>query len=482
MHRGARADIVRHQGPAETAPGQARRKPCRAADDGTGRSTDHPAAVVHSVFPAAGRASDRARIIRRRQAVTAFDYRDGELAAEGVALAEIAAKHGTPCFVYSRAAIEDAFATFDRAFAGLPHLVCYAMKANSNLAIVNLLARLGSGFDIVSGGELARAIAAGADPARIVFSGVGKTDAEMASALQLGILCFNLESASELEHLNRVAGSLGRRAPISFRVNPDVDPKTHRYISTGLKGDKFGIAFHDALPLYRRAAGLPHVAVRGIDMHIGSQITTLEPHCEAAAKAFDLVDRLAADGIALEHIDLGGGIGIRYRDEETIAPADYAAAIRALLGKRPLKLLFEPGRMLVGNAGALLTRVLYLKPGADRNFAIVDAAMNDLLRPALYDAWHEVRAVAPRSGPPTVWQIVGPVCESADFLAHDRVLDLAEGDLLAVLSAGAYAMAMSSNYNSRPRAAELVVDGKTAHLVRPREVAEELFAREILLP
>jgi diaminopimelate decarboxylase len=356
------------------------------------------------------------------------------------------------------------------------------MKANSNLAIVNLLARLGSGFDIVSGGELARAIAAGADPARIVFSGVGKTDAEMASALQLGILCFNLESASELEHLNRVAGSLGKRAPISFRVNPDVDPKTHRYISTGLKGDKFGIAFHDALPLYRRAAGLPHVAVRGIDMHIGSQITTLEPHCEAAAKAFDLVDRLGADGIALEHIDLGGGIGIRYRDEETIAPADYAAAIRALLGKRPLKLLFEPGRMLVGNAGALLTRVLYLKPGADRNFAIVDAAMNDLLRPALYDAWHEVRAVAPRSGPPTVWQIVGPVCESADFLAHDRALDLAEGDLLAILSAGAYAMAMSSNYNSRPRAAELLVDGKTAHLVRPREVAEELFAREILLP
>jgi diaminopimelate decarboxylase len=477
---------MRHQGPAETAAGQARRKsrrqPRRASDDRAGRTADNAAAVVHSIVSAAGRAPDRARIIRPRQAVTAFDYRDGELVAEGVALAEIAAKHGTPCFVYSRAAIEDAFSTFDRAFAGVPHLVCYAMKANSNLAIVNLLARLGSGFDIVSGGELARAIAAGADPARIVFSGVGKTDAEMARALQLGILCFNLESASELEHLNRVAGSFGKRAPISFRVNPDVDPKTHRYISTGLKGDKFGIAFHDVLPLYRRAAGLPHVAVRGIDMHIGSQITTLEPHCEAAAKAFDLVDRLAADGIALEHIDLGGGIGIRYRDEQTIAPADYAAAISALLGERPLKLLFEPGRMLVGNAGALLTRVLYLKPGAERNFAIVDAAMNDLLRPALYDAWHEVRAVAPRSGQPAVWQIVGPVCESADFLAHDRVLDLEEGDLLAILSAGAYAMAMSSNYNSRPRAAELVVDGKTAYLVRPREAAEELFAREILLP
>lgn len=415
--------------------------------------------------------------------MTAFDYGDdGRLAAEGVALADIAARHGTPCFVYSRAAIENAFRTFDRAFAGAPHLVCYAMKANSNLAIVNLLARMGSGFDIVSGGELARAIAAGADPGRIVFSGVGKTEAEMASALQLGILCFNLESASELEHLNRVAGSLGKQAPISFRVNPDVDPKTHPYISTGLKEDKFGIAIHDALALYRRAAGLPYVAVRGIDVHIGSQITDLEPHCEAAAKAFDLVDRLSAEGIALEHIDLGGGIGIRYRDEETIDPADYAVAIRSLMGERPLKLLFEPGRVLVGNAGALLTRVLYLKPGAERNFAIVDAAMNDLLRPALYGAWHEVCAVAPRSGPPTVWQIVGPVCESADFLAHDRVLDLAEGDLLAILSAGAYAMAMSSNYNSRPRAPEVVVDGKMAHLVRPRETAEELFAREILLP
>jgi diaminopimelate decarboxylase len=414
--------------------------------------------------------------------VTAFDYRDGEFAAEGVALADIAARYGTPCFVYSRAAIEAAFQTFDRAFAGVPHLVCYAMKANSNLAILNLLARLGSGFDIVSGGELERAIAAGADPARIVFSGVGKTEGEMADALRLGILCFNVESASELERLNRVAGSLGKRAPISFRVNPDVDPKTHPYISTGLKENKFGIAFDDALPLYRHASSLPHVAVRGIDMHIGSQIMALDPHREAARRAFDLVDRLAAEGIALEHIDLGGGIGIRYRDEETIELDDYAAAVRSLLGSRSLKLLFEPGRLLVGNAGVLLTRVIYLKPGAERNFAIVDAAMNDLLRPALYDAWHEVRAVVPRTGPSTVWQIVGPVCESADFLAHDRMLDLAEGDLLAILSAGAYAMAMSSNYNSRARAAELVVDGKTTHLVRPREVVAELFARESLLP
>jgi diaminopimelate decarboxylase len=473
---------VRHQGPAQTAAPEACGDPVRPARHIAGRTADDAAVVVQPVRAAARRTSECARDFRRRQAVTVFDYRDGELAAESVALAEIAARHGTPCFVYSRAAIEDAFRIFDHAFAGIPHLVCYAMKANSNLAIVNLLARLGSGFDIVSGGELARAMAAGADPARIVFSGVGKTEDEMARALQLGILCFNLESASELEHLNRVAGSLGKRAPISFRVNPDVDPKTHPYISTGLKGDKFGIAFDDALPLYRRAAALPHLAVRGIDMHIGSQITDLEPHCEAAAKAFDLVDRLNAEGIALEHIDLGGGIGIRYRDEETIAPAEYAAAIRDLRGKRDLQLLFEPGRLLVGNAGALLTRVLYLKPGPERNFAIVDAAMNDLLRPALYDAWHDVRAVAPRSGSPTVWQIVGPVCESADFLAHDRVLDLTEGDLLAILSAGAYAMAMSSNYNSRPRAAEVVVDGKKAHLVRPRETAEELFAREILLP
>ena len=481
MRGSACARLLRHQGPAQIAAAETRSDSVRIGRV-AGCAADHAAPVVDAIRPAARRASDRARDPRRRQAVIPFDYRDGELAAEGVALADIAAHHGTPCFVYSRAAIADAFRMFDHAFAGVPHLVCYAMKANSSLAIVNLLARLGSGFDIVSGGELARAMAAGADPARIVFSGVGKTEAEMGRALRLGILCFNVESASELEHLNRVAGSLGKQAPISFRVNPDVDPKTHPYISTGLKGDKFGIAFHEALPLYRRAAALPHIAVRGIDMHIGSQITDLEPHCEAAAKALDLVDRLSAEGIALEHIDLGGGIGIRYRDEETIAPSEYASAIRSLLGNRRLKLLFEPGRLLVGNAGALLTRVLYLKPGPERNFAIVDAAMNDLLRPALYDAWHEVRAVVPRSGAPALWQIVGPVCESADFLAHDRMLDLAEGDLLAILSAGAYAMAMSSNYNSRPRAAELVVDGKEAHLVRPREAAEELFAREILLP
>jgi len=298
----------------------------------------------------------------------------------------------------------------------------------------------------------------------------------------LGIHCFNVESASELDHLDAAAWQAGKRAPVSIRVNPDVDPGTHPYISTGLKENKFGVALDDALPLYRHAAGLANVEVRGIDMHIGSQIVELGPHLEAAAKVLALVDRLSAEGIRLEHVDFGGGIGIRYRDEETVDPHQYALAIRRLIGSRPHKMLFEPGRLLVGNAGVLLTRVLYLKPGPLKNFAIVDAAMNDLLRPALYDAWHDVRPVTPRSGPEALWQVVGPVCESADFLAHDRMLALAEGDLLAVLSAGAYAMAMSSNYNSRARAAEVVVDGETAHLVRSRETVEKLFAHEFLLP
>ena len=412
----------------------------------------------------------------------AFDYRGGVLAAEGVSLADIAARFGTPCFVYSRAALEDAYRQFDGAFGDAPHLVCYAVKANPNLALLNLLARLGSGFDIVSGGELARAIAAGGDPHKIVFSGVGKTTEEMRRALELGIHCFNVESASELDHLDAAARQAGKRAPVSIRVNPDVDPGTHPYISTGLKESKFGVAFDDALPLYRRAAGLANIEVRGIDMHIGSQIVGLDPHLEAAAKVLALVDRLSAEGIRLEHIDFGGGIGIRYRDEETVDPNQYALAIRRLLDSRPLKLLFEPGRFLVGNAGVLLTRVSYLKPGRLRNFAIVDAAMNDLLRPALYDAWHGVWPVVPRTELEQLWQVVGPVCESADFIARDRMLALAEGDLLAILSAGAYAMAMSSNYNSRARGAEVIVDGKTAHLVRPRETVEELFAHESLLP
>jgi diaminopimelate decarboxylase len=414
--------------------------------------------------------------------VNAFVYRDGELCAERVPLATIAERFGTPCYVYSRAALEGAWREFDAAFAGLPHLVCYAMKANPTLAVLDVFARLGSGFDIVSGGELARVIAAGGDPARVVFSGVGKSETELATALAAGILCFNVESASELECLDAVAGRAGRKAPVSFRVNPDVDPKTHPYISTGLKESKFGVAFADAPALYRHAAQLPHIAVRGLDIHIGSQITELAPYREAARKVLDLVDRLAADGIDLAHIDLGGGLGIRYRDETPVPLAEYAAMVGELFAGRREKLLFEPGRRLVGDAGVLLTRVAYLKPGDPKNFAIVDAAMNDLLRPALYDAWHPVAPVRPRDGTARRWDIVGPVCESGDFLARDRSLPLAEGDLLAIGAAGAYAMAMSSNYNARPRACEVVVDGGDAHLVRRRERVDELFALEVRLP
>jgi diaminopimelate decarboxylase len=414
--------------------------------------------------------------------VTAFVHRDGELCAERVPLSEIAARFGTPCYVYSRAALESAWREFDAAFAAIPHLVCYAMKANPNLAVLDLFARLGSGFDIVSGGELARVLAAGGDPARVVFSGVGKTEEEMAAALAAGILCFNVESASELMRLDAVAGRAGLVAPVSFRVNPDVDPMTHPYISTGLKESKFGVAFADAPALYRRAAALPSIAVHGLDIHIGSQITELAPYREAVEKVLELVDRLAADGIALTHIDLGGGLGIRYRDETPVLLADYAAMITGLFSGRHEWLIFEPGRHLVGDAGVLLTRVEYLKPGDPKSFAIVDAAMNDLLRPALYNAWHPVTAVRPRAGPALRWDIVGPVCESGDFLAHDRSLALAEGDLLAIGAAGAYGMAMSSNYNARPRACEVVVDDSDVHLVRRRELASELFATESLLP
>ncbi|MCC7326477.1 MAG: diaminopimelate decarboxylase [Burkholderiales bacterium] len=411
-----------------------------------------------------------------------FAYRDGELHAEGVALSAIAQRFGTPCYVYSRAALESSYREFDAAFAGIPHLVCYAMKANANLAVLNLFARLGSGFDIVSGGELARVLAAGGDPAKIVFSGVGKTEVEMERALAAGILCFNVESAAELARLDAVAGRLRHRAPVSFRVNPDVDPKTHPYIATGLKESKFGVDFDEAPQLYRQAARLPNVAVRGIDIHIGSQITEIEPYREAAIKLLGLVDRLRADGIALAHVDLGGGLGIRYRDEEPVSLSDYARMIRALFAGRPERLLFEPGRRLVGDAGVLLTRVEFLKPGTARDFAIVDAAMNDLLRPSLYDAWHAVDPVRPRRGDERAWEIVGPVCESGDFLARDRWLALAAGDLLAIRAAGAYGMSMSSNYNSRPRACEVIVDDTQVHLVRRREEIGELFALENLLP
>ncbi|MBK6336560.1 MAG: diaminopimelate decarboxylase [Betaproteobacteria bacterium] len=414
--------------------------------------------------------------------MTPFRPVDGTLHAEDVALTAIAARFGTPCYVYSRAALEARYRQYADAFAGTPHLVCYAMKANSNLAVLDVFARLGCGFDIVSGGELARVLAAGGDPAKVVFSGVGKTESEMEAALAARILCFNVESAAELEVLNAVAGRLGATAPVSFRVNPDVDPRTHPYIATGLKESKFGIAFDDAPTLYRHAATLPHVAVRGIDCHIGSQITDLPAYAEATARMLELVDGLEADGIRLDHVDLGGGIGIRYRDEVTIDPRDYARVVRGQFRDRPHKLLFEPGRFLVGDAGVLLTRVLYLKPGDGHHFAIVDAAMNDLIRPALYDAWHAVDAVRPRAGAARHWQIVGPICESGDFLARDRELVLAPGDLLAVRGAGAYGFAMSSNYNSRPRACEVMVDGARAHLIRPRETLADLFAHETRLP
>lgn len=411
-----------------------------------------------------------------------FPNTNGDLHVEQVALADIAARFGTPCYVYSRAALEASLSEFQQEISGTDALVCYAVKANSNLAILNLFARLGAGFDIVSGGELQRALAAGGDPQKIVFSGVGKTADEMKQALAADILCFNVESAPELERLNEVAGSVGRKAPISLRVNPNVDAKTHPYISTGLKENKFGVAYEDALALYRRAAALPNIEVSGIDCHIGSQLLDPAPFAEALDKVLLLVDQLDAEGIHLHHIDLGGGLGIRYSDEVAPTVASYLQPLLKKLAGRKLKVVLEPGRRLVGNAGLLLTKVEYLKPGDVKNFAIVDAAMNDLARPALYDAWHDILPVAPRNGKAKAWEIVGPVCESGDFLGHDRPLALESGDLLAIMSAGAYGMAMSSNYNTRPRAAEVMVDGDTAHLVRRRETVESIYALEQPLP
>lgn len=414
--------------------------------------------------------------------VPTLHARAGALWLEDVALADIASRFGTPTYVYSRAALEAAFKAWQHALTGRRALVCYAVKANSNLGILSVFARLGAGFDIVSGGELARVLAAGGRADQVVFSGVGKSRAEMRQALQAGIRCFNVESAAELERLDAIAGEAGRKAPIALRVNPDVDPKTHPYISTGLKGNKFGVAFADALALYRRAAALPNLRISGIACHIGSQLLDPAPMAEAAQKVLDLVDRLAAEGIALEHIDLGGGLGIRYRDETPPAVADYLAPLLRVFAGRDEELCFEPGRSLVGNAGLLLTRVEYLKPGETKNFAIVDAAMNDLARPALYDAWHDVVAVTPHDGEEQVYEIVGPICESGDFLAHGRSLKVCEGDLLAILSAGAYGMTMSSNYNTRPRAAEVIVDRDQVHPVRERETVAELFATEHILP
>lgn len=411
-----------------------------------------------------------------------FQYRDGVLHAEGVPLARIAEQYGTPCYVYSRAALTTAWRNFDAAFAARDHLVCYAVKANPNIGVLNVFARLGSGFDIVSGGELARVLAAGGDPRKVVFSGVGKTAAEMRAALEAGILCFNVESAGELELLDRVAGEMRRVAPVSLRVNPDVDAKTHPYIATGLKENKFGVAYDDALAVYRRARELRNLRIEGVDCHIGSQLTEITPFVAALERVLALVDALERDGIAIHHLDLGGGLGIRYRDETPPAIADYAAALIAALGKRPQKLLFEPGRLLTGNAGVLLSEILYLKHGDERNFAIVDAAMNDLMRPSLYDAWHEILPLRSGGTASREYDIVGPVCESGDFLARGRPLAAKTGDLIAIASAGAYGMSMASNYNTRPRAAEVMVDGDRVHLIRDRESVAQLLANERRLP
>ncbi len=410
-----------------------------------------------------------------------FQYRNGALCVEQVPLADIAAQYGTPCYVYSRAALTDGYRQFSNALQGREHLICYAVKANSNLAILNVFARLGAGFDIVSGGELQRVLAAGGSAGKVVFSGVGKSVAEMRLALEVGILCFNVESAAELDRLNEVAGSMGKVAPVSLRVNPDVDAKTHPYISTGLKQNKFGVAYTEAVALYRKAQALPHLRITGVDCHIGSQLTETSPFIAAVEKVLALVDALSREGIRLEHIDLGGGLGIRYNDETPPAIADYVAALLGALKGRSEKLVLEPGRVLVGNAGALLTRVEFLKPGEEKNFAIVDAAMNDLMRPALYDAYHEILTVQHENHAAQRYEVVGPICETGDFIGHARELAIAPQSLLAVLSAGAYGMSMSSNYNTRPRAAEVMVDGASVHLVRERETVQQLYAGEKII-
>lgn len=416
-----------------------------------------------------------------------FQFKNGTLHAEDVSLAKLAREFGTPLYVYSRAALHDAWGAYARALAGRKALVCFGMKANSNLAVLNEFSRLGSGFDIVSGGELARVLAAGGDPGKVVFSGVGKQAWEMRAALDAGVKCFNVESEPELERLAQVASTGGRIAPVSLRVNPDVDAQTHPYISTGLKENKFGIAIERAPEVYRRAMQLPGLEVVGVDCHIGSQITEAAPYLDALDKLIELILALQSEGIHLHHLDLGGGIGIRYTNEQVIEPVVLFEQVFKRLdqaGLGHLELVLEPGRSLVGNAGVLLTEVQYLKHSDAKNFAIVDAAMNDLLRPTLYDAWHGVEAVDPRpvtDATPT-YDIVGPICESGDWLARDRRLELHQGDLLAVMSAGAYAFTMSSQYNSRPRAAEVMVDGGAVHVVRPRETIESLFASERVLP
>lgn len=412
-----------------------------------------------------------------------FNYRGTSLYAEDVSLTDISAKFGTPCYVYSRATLERHWHAFDNAFAAHPHLVCYAVKANSNLAVLNVLARLGSGFDIVSVGELERVLAAGGEPAKIVFSGVGKREDELRRALEVGIRCFNVEVPGELDRLNRIAGELGRVAAVSLRVNPDVDAQTHPYISTGLKENKFGIDVDEAMAHYRRAAAMPHLEVVGIDCHIGSQLTSLEPFVDALDRVLLIAERLREEGIVIRHLDLGGGLGIRYNDETPPEPAAYAEVLSRRLQGLNYEIFIEPGRAIVGNAGILLTRVEYLKTNGTKRFAIVDAAMNDLIRPSLYQAWQAILSVQRNEQAEShCYDVVGPVCETGDFLGKDRELAIAEGDLLAVRSAGAYGFCMSSNYNSRPRVAEILVDGFKTHLARPRETVVELFQSERILP
>lgn len=414
--------------------------------------------------------------------MSVFEYRNGELFAEGASLSAIAEQFGTPTYVYSRAHIEAQFRSYADALAGMPHLVCFAVKANSNLGVLNVLARLGAGFDIVSRGELERVLAAGGDPHKVVFSGVGKSRDDMRRALEVGVHCFNVESDVELERLQAVAAEMGVKAPVSLRVNPDVDAQTHPYISTGLKENKFGINIDAAEAVYARAAELPNINIIGVDCHIGSQLTQVTPFLDALDRLLVLIDRLAARGIQIQHLDLGGGLGVRYRDEEPPVAGDYIRAVRERLVGRDVALVFEPGRYIVANAGVLLTRVEYLKHTEHKDFAVIDAAMNDLIRPALYEAWMDIVPLKPRDGVARRYDLVGPICETGDFLGKDRALVLAEGDVLAVCSAGAYGFVMSSNYNTRGRAAEVMVEGEAVHVVRRRETLAELFAGESLLP
>jgi diaminopimelate decarboxylase len=412
-----------------------------------------------------------------------FEYKENRLFAEDLAVSTIASKFSTPLYIYSRATLERHWRAFDDAFDGMTHCVCYAVKANSNLAVLNVLARLGSGFDIVSAGELARVIAAGGKADRTVFSGVGKTVAEINYALELGVRCFNIESIPELERINAIAGERGLRAPISIRVNPDVDAQTHPYISTGLKENKFGIAIEHAEAVYQKAAQLPNLDVIGIDCHIGSQLTTVTPFVDALKRVLVLIDKLATEGIKLTHLDVGGGLGITYQDETPPSPTEYAMALRELLVGRDLEVLLEPGRAIAGNAGILVTKVEYIKLTDDKQFAIVDAAMNDLLRPALYQSWQMIQPVIiDDTIEEQQYDIVGPICETGDFLGKDRLLAIKQGDLLAIRSAGAYGFTMSSNYNSRPRVAEIMVDGDQMHVIRERETIESLYAGEQVLP